>query len=74
MGGLDDGCAAAGSDAYCTCKRSDPCQVCGISVWPRRGRDRFLRTGALRFGSSPERTGVVRRIGTRLRSTIFLKF
>jgi hypothetical protein len=40
----------------------------GLLSGPRRGRDRFLRTGRSRFGGSPPCNGTLRRNNTRLLS------
>ena len=45
----------------------------GLLSGPRRGRDRFLRTGVRRFGGSPRGNGTLRRNGTRLVSTVHLE-
>src|ERR1022692_4380464 len=42
----------------------------GLLSGPRRGWNRFLRTGTLRFGGRPRCNGTLRRKGTRLLSTI----
>ena len=41
-------------------------RYCGLLSGPRRGRDRFLRTGVCRFGGRPRGNGTLRRNGTRL--------
>src|ERR1022692_1060296 len=42
----------------------------GLLSGPRRGRDRFRRTGTIRFGGRPRCNGTLRRNGTRLLATI----
>src|ERR1022692_967023 len=42
----------------------------GLLSGPRRGRDRFRRTGTIRFGGRPRCNGTLRRNGTRLLTTI----
>src|ERR1022692_3953623 len=42
----------------------------GLLSEPRRGWDRFRRTGTTRFGGRPRGNGALRRNGTRLLSTI----